>query len=309
MVDYIMVDSNVHEKVIYFKVMPLTPLSDHCQIETELAIKPRVFTFTSKGSKGTKAQPQYKWDNTSMYKVNSYVKSREFLEKVDVIQSMLSSTGDVNNDAENINSLLIIVSDRCLKVVKVKKAQKGNKEYFDTNCYNKRREVQRLANLVNNSPNNISLRNSYHQTKGMYKLMMLMIKNKRRSYKERKLKQISNLMDSEVKKKWSIIKSAISTKDLCDPAENITMDRWKMYFEKLGTNGQGNDNLPDYNHSITDTEILCKLSQEINKLITETEIKILAKEKLPKSKAVGLDRIRNEIISSCLQKKTIFRHF
>ena len=71
-VDYVMADSNVHEKVMYFKVMPLTPLSDHCQIKTELA----VFTFTNKGSKGKKAQPQYKWDNTSMYKVNSYVKSR-----------------------------------------------------------------------------------------------------------------------------------------------------------------------------------------------------------------------------------------
>ena len=43
------------------------------------------------------------------------------------------------------------------------------------------------------------------------------------------------------------------------------------------------------------------MSQEINKPVTETEIKILAREKLPKSNAVGLDRIRNEIISSCLQ--------
>ena len=108
-------------------------------------------------------------------------------------------------------------------------------------------------------------------------------------------------MDTEVKKKWSTVKSFISTKDLCDPAEKITMDRWKMYFKRLGTNGQENDNLPDYNHSITDTEILRKLSQEIDKPVAETEIKILVREKLPKSKAVGLDRIRNEIISSCLQ--------
>ena len=101
--------------------MLLTPLSDPCQIKTELAIKPLAFTFTNKGNKGKKAQPQYKWDNTSVYKVNSYVKSSEFLEQVDVIQNMLSSTGDVNNDDENINSLLINVSDRCLKVVKIKK--------------------------------------------------------------------------------------------------------------------------------------------------------------------------------------------
>ena len=70
-----------------------------------------------------------------MYKVNSYVKIREFFEKVDVIQNMLSSTGDVNNDAENINSLLINVSDRCLKVVKVKKSiKKAIRNTFGTNC-------------------------------------------------------------------------------------------------------------------------------------------------------------------------------
>ena len=171
-VDYIMVDRDVHENAMYFKVMPLTSLSDHCQIKTELTIKPRAFTFTSKGNKGKKAQPQHKWDNISVYKVNSYVTSGEFLEQVDVIHNMLSSTGDVNNDVENINSLLINVSDRCLKVVEIKKHKKRNKEYFDTNCYNKRREAQRLGKLVNNSPYNISLRKSYHQTKRMYKLMI-----------------------------------------------------------------------------------------------------------------------------------------
>ena len=60
-----------------------------------------------------------------MYKVNSYLKSREFLEQVDVIQDMLSSTEMlINNDAENINRLLINVSDRCLNVVKVSTLKK-----------------------------------------------------------------------------------------------------------------------------------------------------------------------------------------
>ena len=41
-----------------------------------------------------------------------------------MIRNMISSTGDFNNDVENINSLLINVSDRCLKAVKVKKHKK-----------------------------------------------------------------------------------------------------------------------------------------------------------------------------------------
>ena len=53
-----------------------------------------------------------------------------------------------------------------------------------------------------------------------------------------------------------MVQSIISTKDLCDPVENITVDRWKLYVENLGATRKNNDNLPDYNHSITDNGIL-----------------------------------------------------
>ena len=52
-----------------------------------------------------------------MYKVHLYVKSREFLEKVDVIQNMLSSTGDVNNDAENIEMTFNCFSSGVAKIL------------------------------------------------------------------------------------------------------------------------------------------------------------------------------------------------
>ena len=68
-----------------------------------------------------------------------------------MIQNMLSSAGDVNNDAENINSLLINVSDRCLKVVKVKMHKKEIRNILTLIVIRKEEKyVQRLAKLVNN---------------------------------------------------------------------------------------------------------------------------------------------------------------
>ena len=40
-VDLILTDKNVQNKVKYFIVFPLTEWSDHCEIKTELIIKPR----------------------------------------------------------------------------------------------------------------------------------------------------------------------------------------------------------------------------------------------------------------------------
>ena len=40
-VDLILTDKNVPNKVKYFKVLPLTEWSDHCEIKTELTMKPR----------------------------------------------------------------------------------------------------------------------------------------------------------------------------------------------------------------------------------------------------------------------------
>ena len=43
------------------------------------------------------------------------------------------------------------------------------KKYFDTDCYNMRREVRRLAIILSESPHDIDIRNSNHQTKKKYK--------------------------------------------------------------------------------------------------------------------------------------------
>ena len=73
--------------------------------------------------------------------------------------------------------------------------QKGN---TDKECHILRKEVQRLAHLLSKSPNNISLRKSYHQTKRNNKYTL---KIKHRRFKEQQLKVTGNLKSCEIKKK------------------------------------------------------------------------------------------------------------
>ena len=50
------------------------------------------------------------------------------------------------------------------KVIKIKKKNSRNHEYFDSD-YNKRKEQQGMADLLEKNPDNLPIRQSYHQTK------------------------------------------------------------------------------------------------------------------------------------------------
>ena len=89
-------------------------------------------------------------------------------------------------------------------MVKIKKKKSNNHEYFDSDCYNKRKELQRQANLLEKNPDNLTIRQPYHQTKRLYKST---IKSKKRERKKLKLKLIASLKPNEIKRKYEIIKS------------------------------------------------------------------------------------------------------
>ena len=69
----------------------------------------------------------------------------------------------MNTAVTDITNILINVSQNCLKLSKTQKKKKKNnksKEYFDSECYLKRKELQRLGRLLSSDPNNISIRNT-----------------------------------------------------------------------------------------------------------------------------------------------------
>ena len=81
-----------------------------------------------------------------------------------------SSSVDLQEQVQKVTNLLIQVSNKCLRMVKIKKNESKNHEYFDLDCYNKRKELQSLENLLEKNPVNLTIRQSYHQTKCLYKV-------------------------------------------------------------------------------------------------------------------------------------------
>ena len=72
-----------------------------------------------------------------------------------------------------------------------------------------------------------------------------MIKLKERSFKENKLKLIGDLGHNNISQKWQILKSLTEGGEIKDdPAQEISLDRWKQYFQELYNNNQVDDNFP-----------------------------------------------------------------
>ena len=179
-------------------------------------------------------------------------------------------------------------------MVKITKKKSRNHEYFDSDCYNKKKKLKRLANLLEKNPDNLTIKQSYHQTKRLYKIM---IKSKKREHKELKLKLIASLKPNEIKRKWEIIKSVTDSTFEYDPAEGIHIDRWKTYFEKLGTNREEDDCLQtdfsmNQNMISIDENKSRTMKSDHNKLFTNEEI-MQGKDILKNGKSTGIDGVRN----------------
>ena len=67
-----------------------------------------------------------------------------------------SSSLNLDEKVQKVTNLLIHVSNKCLRAIKIKKKKSKNHEYFNSNCYNKRKELQMLANLLEKNADNLT---------------------------------------------------------------------------------------------------------------------------------------------------------
>ena len=57
--------------------------------------------------------------------------------------------------------------------------------------------------------------------------------------------KIGDLGHTDISQKWQILKSLTEGGEIKDnPAQEISLDRWKQYFQELYNNSQVDDNLP-----------------------------------------------------------------
>ena len=150
-------------------------------------------------------KPKYIWNEDSKHKLLKFFHgSGNLLNK---LATTVKQTTNAEDKSKIINDLLISACNQCLQ----KQTRKSNADrtklkttIFDEDCYRKRKELNRLGKLMCKSPNNVDIRNSYHNTKKNYRHMLR--KNPRLT-KERKLQRLHNLGSKSTREKWKIIKS------------------------------------------------------------------------------------------------------
>lgn len=168
---------------------------------------------------------------------------------------------------------------------------------FDENCYRKRKELNRLGKLMCKFPNNVDIRNSYHNTKKNYRYML---RTNLRLQKEKKLHKLHDLGTKSTREKWKIIKSITNDVPDIDHSQEIPNNDWINFFRSLAFDETLN-NEPDIKDDkltpftkLTSSDKV-EIDNLLNKDISTQEI-LLIGNKLKSNKAVGFDNISNECI-------------
>ena len=94
-VDYIVVETDIIERVQYFRVNPLTPWSDHCQITAIFNIQPRS-KQEFQPVKGKRVTPNFKWNEDSHGKLNAFMRTRDFIKSLEMAKAKISTTTSVD---------------------------------------------------------------------------------------------------------------------------------------------------------------------------------------------------------------------
>ena len=121
--------------------------------------------------------------------VSIYLKDDVLLD----LKTKIEHRSDINEKVNTLNDFLDKASNNCLMKLKIFKDKSGNKKKkikqkaFDKNCYDKRRNLKRIGELLNKYPNNDNIRKTYHQNKKEYKYLM---KNRIREEKEKELRKL-----------------------------------------------------------------------------------------------------------------------
>jgi hypothetical protein len=161
--------------------------------------------------------------------------------------------------------------------------KKHSKKWFDTECDKMRKETRRTGREKNGEPHNIFLREKYNEKLKQYKKTC---KSKRFSYWQKVFEEVENSLH-DPKHFWKTWKnSAEKFETFLTP--NISGNGWFNHFSKLHANSFESGLPPN---ALNEPDFL------MNQPFTENEFLTVIKI-LKKGKAVGYDKISNEMIKN-----------
>lgn len=178
--------------------------------------------------------------------------------------------------------------------LKKKKLSSRNKDWFDSDCTNARKELQLAGKLAHSNPFNSNLiQNFQHKRKHYRKL----VNRKRSAFRQSILNRLDKLEGQNPNAFWKLFNKLRNMDKLNKSCSQnpISCDQWVDHFNRLMNNVSSSclEHEASLNEYIDSNKSL--IFNELNFTITPSEI-LTCMKKLKKGKAPGPDGILNEML-------------
>ena len=293
-IDYSICSSNIYEWIKNFMVLPQNEISDHCKIVTEFHLSIPNETPNIDKYHWEDLSKDFKWDSnqsTRFYQV--ILNSKDCLKEI----KQRLEAGLIDSSGKKIQELIINAAQNVFepkpKKSKGKKGKntknqksKNQKKWFDKECNEMKHDVRKIGREKNREPFNTIIRQKYQEKLKLYKSKC---NHKRNRFWQTNFEQIENSLN-DPKRFWEVWKKCSEYRNTAKET-GITGEAWFNHFSKLHTEH------PDNESEVTPGIEYPTPCRQLDILFSKNEIDKAIK-KLKNNKAVGFDRISNEMLKN-----------
>jgi hypothetical protein len=298
-VDYFIVSEQLLQDIMYFHVHDFLPLSDcHCKISMKILSS---FKREFNNDDLIDMPTRYKWDNSSVAHFQNYFTHpiiqrdiKSFLNKTIQLNEI-----DINEATNDIHNIFNKVAKFSLQKKARSKKHTDNKKWFDSDLWQKRKQLFGKATLLSRYPNNPIIRGSYFKLRKEYAKLR---KYKKRQFTQNFLDKLDHLNESHPKEYWELVSQIREANDGNRKKTEKCIDggTWFNYFNNLFKLPEKHmDRLEAIRTKIKEFEDTSNLLSftKLDYQISLNELQ-MAISSLKSGKSPGLDNITNEMLKA-----------
>ena len=231
-VDYVLTDEENIKNILYMQVKNyFGDLADHCCLSWAMRCNYTISHVNTHKKYGPFTKG-YKWDNRSISNFQTALTRNDITSKV-----LNFAKATLTEDREGVEMAVRLTNDIYICAANIalkrkphitKNKNKKHKQWFNQSLVILKREVDKLSNQLQKTPNIPEVRSMFFKTLKLY--------NKKRKkcakrFKEATLAKLDDLRSSDPQAYWKLLKSLKDARQ--SDANEISMEDWLIHFQNL----------------------------------------------------------------------------